>query len=94
MTYFALSSASLEGCSWNLAEMEEALSDTGGLSGLCTETFFPPPVSVVCNAQSRTVGLTSLPDFEILFFFFFLSSFTLCLLWFQTHGALQQKTVT
>lgn len=92
MTYFAISSASLEGCSWNLAEREEALGDTGGPSGLCTETFFPPPVSVVCNAQSRTV-LTSLPDFEILCFF---SQFIhpQCLLWFQTHGALQHKTVT
>lgn len=44
MTYFAISSASLEAstdCSWNLAEMEEGLSDSRGLSALYTETFFP-----------------------------------------------------
>lgn len=72
MTDFAVSSAPLEastGCSWNLAEMGEGLSDSGGLSVLCTETFFPPPVSVLCHAQSSAVVLTSLPDFEILWFF-------------------------
>lgn len=72
MTDFAVSSAPLEastGCSWSLAEMEEGLSDSGGLSVLCTGTFFPPPLSVVCHAPSRTVVLTSLPDFEILWFF-------------------------
>lgn len=45
--------------------MEEGLSDSGSLSVLCTETFFPRPVSVLCNAQSRTVVVTGLPDFEI-----------------------------
>lgn len=45
--------------------MEEGLSDGGSLSVLYTETFFPQPVSVVCSALSRTLVLTSLPDFEI-----------------------------
>lgn len=63
--------------------MEEGLSDSGSLSLLYIETFFPPPVSVVCNALSRTLVLASLPDFEILWFFQFIHA--MCLLLFQTH---------
>lgn len=49
--------------------MEEGLCDSGGLSVLWTETFFPRSVSVVCNAQSRPVVVTSLPDFKTLWVF-------------------------